>query len=596
MSKKEQISPILKNPFKHVAQGLSVSDQDDVWEEEPVSIQEFIESPEYCDQKFDGKRGCRPKIMEIAKAIVEENVREVMLLLGKGSGKDYISSLVLLYLIYRCLCMRSPQKYHNLAPGSSMYFVNVARNENQAKNVFFAEFKGHLDNCAWFTDKYEIQAQKVQFDKNIAALSGNSQAFGWLGYNTIAWVGDELAFFLTNDGSDEDDGKSKAQECWEAAYGSCQTRFPNHYKMIGITTPRFDDDFVMQKFHQLTQQMQEDNTAFTAQAATWDIHPLLTIEDFRRKLNEDYRRTMRDFGAQPMGVIETFWGDPNFMLHNVCSECKQCPIYKSYFDDKGNLIKDTHYDCWDYDGCTADAYRGNGEFREWFVIDTEADYFMHFDLSKNKDKTGFTLTHIVDYLRVEMDMTEKIKLQQEIKERGGKKEDIDMEDHIVEKPLIKTDFIGWIHPASKRDPDLIKNREIYYQGIINKIVKPLIDRGCNIVKVTMDQFQSHYFKQTLEDMGIECEILSLDRTDEVPVTGKEATTENRVIYSFNPILCREARHLKYVNGKKVDHPTGEGKDIIDSYFGAVYNAETFEGQKGLFFGVDMYDDDDDEFF
>jgi len=99
------------------------------------------------------------------------------------------------------------------------------------------------------------------------------------------------------------------------------------------------------------------------------------------------------------------------------------------------------------------------------------------------------------------------------------------------------------------------------------------------------------FKQSIEDHGIETELLSLDRTDEVPVNAKKAFVENRVEYPYDRTLAREARHLKYV-GKKVDHPTGEGKDIIDSVFGSVYNAENTE-MNSVAFEICVAGTDDD---
>jgi hypothetical protein len=49
----------------------------------------------------------------------------------------------------------------------------------------------------------------------------------------------------------------------------------------------------------------------------------------------------------------------------------------------------------------------------------------------------------------------------------------------------------------------------------------------------------------------------LDRNDEVPSQAKDTLTENRVIYPYSLLLCREAKHLKYINGKKIDHAKGE---------------------------------------
>ena len=575
----------IDDPFKEIAQGLI--SMEEIWEEEPVDIETFICDKKFLNLKWDGYVGCRPKVLEAAKELVKPQVREAVLLWGKGSGKDFLSSVLHLYGIYRCLCMYSPQTYYGLSPGSAIYFINVARNEQQAKNVFFKEFIGHLENCAWFEGKYsEPGTQQVTFLKNIIALSGNSQAFGWLGYNTIQWVGDELAFFLEKD-SDES-SESKAKECWEAAFGSCISRFKEHYKMIAITTPRFDDDFVMHKFYELMHQMQEDGTAFAMQAATWEMHPNMTIDDFKNSLARDYRRTMRDFGAQPMGVIETFWGDPDFVDKNPCEICKNCPLYAN------RELNEDPYACWDYEDCRANPYQGNGKFREWFSAEPDSDYYIHLDLSKNKDKTSIAMTHVVDWLDVELDPFEAQELTRKNKDNDKMtaEEKLDEEDRFEERPVIKVDFIAWIDPVAKRDPLLLKNSEIYYDGILKYIIYWLQDHGFNIVLVTVDSYQSHMFKQSLEDQDIQTELLSLDRTDEVPVQAKKCFVENRVEYPYDRIFAKEARHLKYIQGKRVDHPTGKGKDIIDSVFGSVYNCETEEAGQGTFEIFDLTEIED----
>jgi hypothetical protein len=559
----------IDDPFNFLAQGINI-DEEHHFDEMPVGIRQFIEDKNFLNLKWDGKSGCRPKIMEIAIAITEDNVREAMLILGKGSGKDFISSILHLYGIYKCLCMTSPQKYYGMAPGSSIYFVNCARNEEQAKRVFFAEFKGMLENCPWFEGKYtEPAANSIRFAKRVVALSATSQAFSWLGYNTIQWVGDELAFFLVSDGDEE--SESRAEECWEAAFGSCQTRFRHHYKMIGITTPRFDDDFVMRKYHELSSR----NDSFTARAATWEMNPLLTIEDFKYAMERNYRRTMRDFGAQPMGSIESFWADAEFVEENVCESCRQCIIWQN------RKLSEDNWECWDNTECMANPYIGNGNWREWFAPDLNAEYYMHFDLSKNKDRVGFTIGHIMDYVKLELDnfqLMEKYKL--------NSLKDMNKEDRYEERPLIKIDSIGFIDPKSKRDDEMLKNKEIYYEAILRKIVRWLLDRGFNIVKVTTDQYQSHQFKQALEDMGVETELISLDRNDEIPVAAKTSLVENRVEYPYSRIMAREAKNLKYINGKKVDHAKKESKDVIDSVFGVIYECEVCDLGGGTFLGYE----------
>ncbi len=716
------------DPFFEIAQGLTEANTTDVWQETPVTIQQFIEDKEFLGQKWDekNKRGCRPYIMEVAKNVVAPNVREAVLLLGKGclsgntiiwtdvgarkmrdivgkivnvqshdddgnglwnqaicvfrgikpiyryifdngtvlksttnhivksngicvkisklrigdtipapsrllncekikdnnnleytdawigqskrtktystyfprliainkcgvedvydlicqhpchnycadgvyvcnSGKDYVSSIIHLYGIYRCLCMYNPQLYYGLAPGSPIYFVNTARNDEQAKRVFFTEFKGMLENCPWFRGKHgEPSTSGVFFDNNLIAISANSQAYSWLGYNTLQWVGDELAFFLTKDSDEE--SESLAEKCWEAAYGSCQTRFPEHYKMIGITTPRYDDDFVMRKFHELQSRTKD---AYVAQAATWEANPKLTKEDFAHAFQRDFRRAMRDFGAQPSGVIESFWADPDFVDNNPCSECRSCPVWQN------RAVANTDYCCRDYDKCMANPYRGNGEWNtDLLVADPSAEYFMHFDLSKNKDALGFALVHVVDWVTVELDGFQLLEIA---KERRIELDALDREDMIEEKPLLKVDAMGWIEPQNHQDPNMMKNNEIYYTALENRIMRFLLDKGFNIVKITFDSYQSLHLKQRIQDWDIESDILSLDRDDTVPSASKTAFVENRVEYPWDRKFAREARHLKFIKGKKVDHARGFDKATCDAIFGAVYNAETHTG-------------------
>ena len=570
------------DPFKELAIGLSRGKQNEtVWEEKPVTVETFVTSREYLNLKWNGRTGCRPKILDIINRVSDDKVREAMLLLGKGSGKDFACSIMQLYGIYKCLCMIDPQAYYGLAPGSPIYFINVARNEGQAKNVFFKQFVGMLNNCPWFQNKHEEPTgQVVVFDKGVTALSGNSQGFSWLGYNTLQWIGDELAFFLEND--NDENSESKAEECWEAAYGSCQTRFGDHYKMIGITTPRHEDDFTMKKFGEL-----EGRTdGYAVKGATWDINPLQTKDDYKYALARNFRRTMRDFGAEPMGVIESFWSEPDFVEENVCEICKACPVYTN------RTISTDEYACRDYPDCRANGYAGNGEWHDWFLPEPDAEYCMHFDLSKNKDKLAWGIGHCSGHVKIELDKYE-IADNLNKNSKDVKLEDIPEEDRIVDKAMIKLDGMGWVNPSHQdRDPALLKNREIYYQAILDKLILHLKDRGFNIKKITFDQFQSHYMIQKLRDLSFEVDLLSMDRTDEVPVNAKNAFVENRVEYSYDKILCGEARKLKYIRGKKVDHPEKGSKDSWDSASGIIWNCEEDFKMTGSFEDISTSNEED----
>lgn len=569
------------DPFKDLAYGLITEDAD-IYEEEPVDIQQFVEDKKFLGLKWNNKRsqGCRPKIMEILIAVMKPDIREATIILGKGAGKDFLASIANLYGAYKCLCMYSPQLYYGLSPGSPIYFVNTARNENQAKNVFFKEFLGMLFNCPWFSGKCEDPGiQQVNFEKNVIALSVNSQSYGWLGYNTLQWVGDELAWFLENDTNEESD--SRAEACWDAAYGSCQTRFPRHYKMIGITTPRYDDDFVMNKVAELKQRPD----GYHVQAATWDIHPNLTIEDFKYRMATDERKTMRDFGAVASGVIESLWPDPDFLRENVCEACLSCPVYAER-ETQGN-----EFSCWEYDDCKGNAYAGNGQWRDWFKPNPDYLYYLHFDLAVKKDRLGFALSHIQDTIKVELDTYE---VKQMIEQGKISKGEIDDEDRYEDRPLIKVDAVGFVTARRDFDENLLRRGEIHYDSVMKYLILHLAERGCNIALVTFDQYQSVHLKQNLEDRDITTGLLSLDRNIEVPLTAKNAIVENRVEYPYNALLCAEAKHLKVMKANKIDHDFRSSKDVWDGFAGSIYNCEVNQDYAGAFESLTDYIEDEDD--
>jgi hypothetical protein len=253
------------------------------------------------------------------------------------------------------------------------------------------------------------------------------------------------------------------------------------------------------------------------------------------------------------------------------------------------------YRCYDYDDCKANAYRGNGVWREWFkeVVDLEAEYYMHFDLSKNKDRIGFSLTHSVGEIKIQVDPWA---LDDRARKERVDISELDEEDKYESRPLIKVDAIGWVANDPERHKSLLKNREFHYDSVLRRLIYQLKDFGCNVVKVTTDQYQSHHFKQSLEDRGYETELISLDRTDEIPVQSKNAVVENRVEFPYDKLLTIEAKNLKYINGKKVDHAQKKSKDVWDGFAGSIFNCEVNYDGGGCFevmTGGDEYDEYDE---
>jgi hypothetical protein len=149
---------------------LDLASGGELWREEPVDFETFCYSREHLGlgELFPLQLaavytlvGRDPKRMfeHVDRQAADELARRYQiaaLLWGKGSGKDYLCSILVLYLVYVLLCLRNPQAYLELAAGENIDVVNVAYNADQAKKVFFAKFKQRMYRWKWLRRNFDV--------------------------------------------------------------------------------------------------------------------------------------------------------------------------------------------------------------------------------------------------------------------------------------------------------------------------------------------------------------------------------------------------------------------------------------------------------
>lgn len=186
--------------------------------EKPVPFREFVESKNHMDFM---------PLSERQLAIVDFMLGDdpdkmftngnnlAVLVFGKGSGKDALCVLILCYLVYVLICMRSPQAYFSFPEGEYIDCVNVAPSGDKASTVFFEKLRQRLLRWRWLKDKYPIRASGafisqmkpelgdpyvtltkdgIIFPKLIRLLSRNSDNESAEGLNTLAYFMDEACF------------------------------------------------------------------------------------------------------------------------------------------------------------------------------------------------------------------------------------------------------------------------------------------------------------------------------------------------------------------------------------------------------------------
>lgn len=148
---------------------------------------------------------------------------EVILQLGKGSGKDFVSTVACCYVVYKLLCLKDPARYFGKPSGDAIDIINIAINAQQAKNVFFKGFKTKVEKSPWFAGKYYAKVDSIEFNKAITVYSGHSERESHEGLNLILAVLDEISGFAQEVGTGNEQGKT-ADNIYKA-FRACRQPF-----------------------------------------------------------------------------------------------------------------------------------------------------------------------------------------------------------------------------------------------------------------------------------------------------------------------------------------------------------------------------------
>ena len=313
--------------------------------EKPVDAKTFVESPDYLGQ---------PPLSDIQYTIVEamsqiyrkEDVIDIMgdsgaeyykkytkneliLQLGKGSGKDFVSTVACAYVVYKMLCLKDPAVYYGKPSGDAIDIINVAVNAAQAKNVFFKGFKTKIERSPWFAGKYNPKADSVEFDKSITVYSGHSERESHEGLNLFMAVLDEISGFASEVATGNEQGKT-ADNIYKAFRGTVDSRFPDLGKVVLLSFPRYQGDFISQRYDSVIADKEvierthkfiinedlphdnPDNTfdiswdedhilsykipkIFALKRPTWEVNPTRQIDDFKIAFLTDLGDAMMRF-------------------------------------------------------------------------------------------------------------------------------------------------------------------------------------------------------------------------------------------------------------------------------------------------------------
>ena len=139
------------------------------FDERPVDLKTFVTSPDYLalpplseyqysliekgSQIYKESTLIKLFGQEEGKKRYKQTCTEIIAQLGKGSGKDYTSTISVSYMVYLLLCLKDPATYYGKPPGDTIDIINIAVNAQQANNVFFKGLKTRIERSPWFVGK-----------------------------------------------------------------------------------------------------------------------------------------------------------------------------------------------------------------------------------------------------------------------------------------------------------------------------------------------------------------------------------------------------------------------------------------------------------
>jgi hypothetical protein len=530
--------------------------KDNPFEETPVDAKTFVESPQYLGQP--PLSSIQYDIVEAMSQIYKQNEvedvmgavdgaryykkftkNEIILQLGKGSGKDFTSTVAVAYIVYKLLCLKDPATYYGKPPGDAIDIINVAINAQQAKNVFFKGFKTKIEKSPWFAGKYNAKMDSIEFDKSITVYSGHSERESHEGLNLLVAVLDEISGFASEVGTGNEQGKT-ADNIYKAFRGTVDSRFPDLGKVVLLSFPRYQGDFISKKYDDVILEKEtiqrshryvinpdlpddqpgnyleiawdEDHIlsykypgVFALKRPTWEVNPTRSIEDFKIAFYTDIGDAMMRFLCTP-----TYSSDAFFKQQE---KVRACMTIRNPIDN-------------------------SKRFDETFRPDPNKKYYVHADLAQRHDKCAVAIAHVEKWVSVQV-----------------------MKDYEQVVPMVIVDAVVYWEPRVEGPVNLSE---------VKQWIQNLRRQGFDIGMVSFDRWQSFDIQNELKAVGIRTETVSVAKKHYEDMA--MLMYEERLAMPAIELLFEELTELKIMKNNRVDHPRKSSKDLADAVCGAIFGA------------------------
>jgi len=259
-------------------------------------------------KKFSSDLGVKlyPKQLSILNNFYKDGIRELVAVLGRRSGKDTLSAIIVLKELDYLLSLSDPYKFYGIARGNPIFLQCVCASVDQAR-ILMTEIQCLAEKTEWgkregLTNHNGTIPGTLDFipgvnwqDGVITVSCNGCRSEGLLGRRIFCLLLNEVASFQVE--------QSRIYSSLTPA--TADFRNPDtkklESKIISISSPRGKGDML----HNLFSTADDHPTRYAVQYPTWEINPMMTEEHLRQefKFMSD-QEFATEFGAEFFHISE----------------------------------------------------------------------------------------------------------------------------------------------------------------------------------------------------------------------------------------------------------------------------------------------------
>lgn len=533
------------------------------FDERPATLAEFL-GPDYLNIEKGVRKAVRAALVDImGDEVTSERITKYPLAMitgGIGIGKTTIASIVLPYLCHYVLCLRDPQDFYDLLPGSRIAFMQMSTTEDQAVEVVFGDIKARITHSPWFSEKYPYDPtfkKQIRFEKDIWILPGDSMDTTFEGYNILGGILDEA------DSHKVTERKDYAQDGYNTIHARISSRFQERGFLLVIGQMKKQSGFAARTYAA----MKADPNAYAVRMAIWESFGwekyMKRDEETGEMVRDSFWYDTKRKQIVPPGVVSVVDNSNLIEIPNVYRKDFENNPEKALKDLAGippavgdPFISLAHKidearDRWleHHPGFTSpvDENPTTPRIAPWFRALETLKRVGHLDIgvSAKGDAAGFAMGHVREVVEIDGEL----------------------------KPYIVIDMLYRIKAPA--------GGEIFISELRRLIYTLRDEYGFKLKKITFDGFQSTDTDQQLRKRRFSTELVSVDKQVLPYHDLREAIYEDRIEFPqymtyLNrgdeqqvEIAVKELTELED-HIKKIDHPESGSKDVADAIAGVVY--------------------------